>query len=256
MFPQVEIFGRLLSWLIPVGSSCPLTIIFKGWWAGEGTEKPVQWQVSRGGIYVGVREWLDLFFCQSWNSFSTRCFPLLRLMRSRRIFPSSIFCIWRPHYCTWAAASLCLCACGLLTICQHGWVGGTREGFSVDFSNQFRSQVCNAPSIFNGKMMPEISVWKLSCGVRECWENLQGVTGKHRRWWAKSNGMSLWSSRVQACIWSWFYPVFVLPQKMSLPQMFSRETTAMVEQVPWALPCRWQRDSGGCVFRLLPSLRA
>lgn len=45
---------------------------------------------------------------------------------------------------------------------------------------------------------------------------------------------------------------------MSLPQKkgLSRETTAVVEEVPWALPCRWQRDSGGCVFRLLPSLRA
>lgn len=116
-------------------------------------------------------------------------------MRSRCIFPSSIFCIWRPHYYPWAAANLCLCACGLLTICQHGWVGGTREGFSVDFSNQFRSQVCNPPSIFNRKVTPEISVWKLSCGVRECWGNLQGVTGKHHGWWAELNSMSLWNSR-------------------------------------------------------------
>lgn len=47
------------------------------------------------------------------------------------------------------------------------------------------------PSIFNGKMVPEISAWKLSCRVRECWGGLQGGTGKHPGWWAELDGTSL-----------------------------------------------------------------
>lgn len=156
-------------------------------------------------------------------------------------------------------------------------------------------------------MVPEISGWKLSCGVRECWGNLQGVTGKHHRWWAELDGTSLWmrvglglsrwlwgdprlpvqssaqtprfvsfkfrhlitaleggnefsvtsslrSSRVQACIWSWLYPAFVLPQGESLPQkkVLSRETTAMVEQVPWGSALQMAEGLRWMCFQVAP----
>lgn len=198
------------------------------------------------------------------------------------------------------ASLLSLRSCGSVFVCMWfadhlpAWLA--LGAWEKDFTGIFLISSGHryvTPSIFNGKMVPEISAWKLNCGVRECWRSFQGGTEKRSGWWGELDGISLWirvglglgrwlwgdprlpvqssaqtpgfvpfkfrhliialeggsefsitssvgNSRVQAWIWRWIYPAFVLPQEECLPQkkVPSREITAVVEQVPCALPCR------------------